>query len=165
MKRMVVRNMVKMRFVDSLPFAKQIGIKLDSMEDGTAQCSLEPRPELNNHMKTMHAGATYTLAETASGAAMAGIFAERLLELRIVAAKASIEYRSVSGKTLIATGKATQSGDALRAELSEEGKVRFDVQVEVRDVDDVLVAEMTVEWGALDKKHPKVVAAKVDKAA
>jgi acyl-coenzyme A thioesterase PaaI-like protein len=45
---------------------------------------------------TPHAGALFTLAETASGAAMAGGFAELILGLRPVAKESRIQYQKVA---------------------------------------------------------------------
>ena len=52
--------------------------------------------KLNNHLGSQHAGAMFTLAETASGAAMAGGFAELIMGLRPVAKEARIQYLKVA---------------------------------------------------------------------
>lgn len=52
-----------------MPFARHSGVVLQEVADGAAVASLPPAPEILNHVATVHAGAVFTLAETASGSA------------------------------------------------------------------------------------------------
>ena len=55
----------------AVPFAAHVGVALETIGEGTATATLEQRRDTSNHIATMHAGALFTLAEAASGAAMA----------------------------------------------------------------------------------------------
>ena len=60
------------------------------------RCVLPERAELTNHVGSQHAGALFTVAETASGAAFVGAFAERLGEVTPLARSAEISYEKIA---------------------------------------------------------------------
>ena len=68
-------DMIKAHLSKAVPFANHTGVVIEELAAGTARATLALRPEVSNHIGTMHAGAVFTLAEAASGAAMAGAFA------------------------------------------------------------------------------------------
>lgn len=75
-----------------VPFAAYVGVEITEISEGTATTILTQSQNTSNHIATMHAGALFTLAEAASGAAMAGMFLEHLAGLRPVAASSTIDY-------------------------------------------------------------------------
>jgi len=77
----MVYDRIKQQMMDTLPFVRLLGIRIDEIGSGTSKVSMPEDPKLNNHLGTQHAGALFTLAETASGAAMAGGFADLILGL------------------------------------------------------------------------------------
>jgi acyl-coenzyme A thioesterase PaaI-like protein len=99
-----------------------------------------------NHIGTQHAGALFTLGEAASGAAMAGVFAALLLEIRPVAADAAIRYLAVAKGPVRAEASVSDDPDALLNALKTDGKTVFRVRVNMTGEDQVKVAEMTVDW-------------------
>ncbi|UUZ56494.1 PaaI family thioesterase [Massilia sp. H-1] len=92
----MVYDRIKQQMMDTLPFVQLLGIKIDAIGNGTSEVSMPADPKLNNHLGTSHAGALFTLAETASGAAMAGGFADLILGLRPVAKESRIQYQKVA---------------------------------------------------------------------
>lgn len=142
----MIYEMIKQQMMNTLPFPKTCGICIDEIGPGTARASMPEDPRLNNHLGSQHAGAIFTLAETASGAAMAGGFADLIMGLRPVAKEARIQYlKVVQGAT---HAKARVPGDiaALKQVLQSEGKVVFPIEVEVMDASDTLVATIQVDW-------------------
>ncbi|WP_066530909.1 YiiD C-terminal domain-containing protein [Erythrobacter sp. CCH5-A1] len=129
-----------------VPFAAYVGVTLEEIAEGRATATLEQSHNTSNHIATMHAGALFTLAEAASGAAMAGMFLERLAALRPVAASSTIAYSRPAKGTI--TAKAAVDGDkaALFAALDSEGKVRFPVAITMEDSEGREVARMSVDW-------------------
>lgn len=129
-----------------VPFASHVGVTLAEIGAGTATATLEQSHNTSNHIATMHAGALFTLAEAASGAAMAGMFLERLAALRPVAASSTIAYVRPAKGTI--TAHAAVDGDkvALFAALDGEGKVRFPVTITIEDSAGREVAQMSVDW-------------------
>ncbi|TAD82979.1 MAG: DUF4442 domain-containing protein [Sphingomonadales bacterium] len=129
-----------------VPFAAHVGIEIREIGEGTATTVLEQSPSTSNHIATMHAGALFTLAEAASGAAMAGMFLERLAALRPVAASATIDFVKPARGSITARAEVDGSKAALLAVLDAEGKARFPVSVSIADAEQREVARMTVDW-------------------
>lgn len=139
-------EMIKAHLSTAVPFATHTGVVIDTVSAGSARATLPMRHEVSNHIGTPHAGAVFTLAEAASGAAMAGAFAEILHTLRPVAAEARIAYLKLARGTLVAEARTGQTPDALRATLQAEGKVSFPVVVGITDETGAEVARMEIAW-------------------
>jgi len=139
-------DMIKSHLDSAVPFANHVGVKLLEIGDGTASAELDQRDEVSNHIQSMHAGAMFTLGEAASGAAMAGALAPVILNMRPVAAVANIAFKKVAKGLLTAQATTSQDGAALMQAIKADGKVAFDVQVEMRDSSGDVVVEMTVNW-------------------
>ncbi len=139
-------EMIKAHLDAAVPFANHVGVKLISIADGKATAELDQRGEVSNHIKSMHAGAMFTLGEAASGAAMAGALAPVILDMRPVAATAQIAFKKVAIGTLTAHATSSRPGADLMQAIRETGKVAFDVTVDIRDSSGDTVVEMTVNW-------------------
>ena len=139
-------EMIKAHLDAAVPFARYVGVKLLEIGDGTASAELEQRDEVSNHIASMHAGAMFSLGEAASGAALAGALAPVILEMRPVAANASIAFKKVAKGTLTAHAKASLDGATIIKTIEDEGKVAFDVNVDIKDAAGDTVVEMTVNW-------------------
>lgn len=143
---MEIFEMIKQHMAASVPFANYTGVKLEEVSAERGVATLAKRAEVENHIQTMHAGAMFTLGEAASGAAMGGVMADQLLAARPVAANASIKYVKTAKTDITAIASASMSAeDALKA-FHADGKVVFDVKVDIRDADENTCAEMTVAW-------------------
>jgi uncharacterized protein (TIGR00369 family) len=138
--------MIKAHLSAAVPFAAHVGVELDAIGPGTASATLGQSHATSNHIATMHAGALFTLAEAASGAAIAGMFVERLAALRPVAASAAIDYMKPAKGLITAHARIDDSKDALFATLDADGKVRFAVSVTMVDGEGREVAAMRVDW-------------------
>jgi uncharacterized protein (TIGR00369 family) len=137
---------LKAQLATAVPFAAHVGIVLQTIGAGTATATLDQSHSTSNHIATFHAGALFTLAEAASGAAMAGMFLERLAALRPVAASATIDFLKPARGAVTAHASVDESRDALFAALDSEGKVRFAVSVRIEDAEGREVARMSVDW-------------------
>ncbi len=130
----------------AVPFAGHLGLEITSIAEGEAVVVLPERAELTNHVGSQHAGALFTVAETASGAAFVGAFAERMGEVTPLARSAEIAYEKIAKGPIEA--KATLGvpvAEAL-ATLDSEGKVEFPCEIELTDGDGARVATATVDW-------------------
>jgi acyl-coenzyme A thioesterase PaaI-like protein len=139
-------EMIKSHLDSAVPFANHVGVRLEEIGDGTASATLEQREAVSNHIKSMHAGAMFTLGEAVSGAAMAGALAPVILDMRPVAATGQIAFKKVALGTLTARARTSRPGAELMAEIESAGKVAFDVAVEITDSAGDVVVEMTVNW-------------------
>jgi uncharacterized protein (TIGR00369 family) len=130
----------------AVPFAGHVGVEITSIGEGHSTVVLPERAELTNHVGSQHAGALFTLAETASGAAFVGAFVERMGEVTPLARSAEISYEKIAKGPIEATAKlGVPPADAL-ATLDAEGKVVFPCEVEMTDPSGQRVAVATVQW-------------------
>lgn len=143
---MSIYEMIRDHMDKSVPFATVTGVELVEVSPERGVARLAKRPEVENHIQTMHAGAMFTLGEAASGAALGGVLGDQLLAARPVAADASIKYLKTGKTDLTATATANSDAETIRKELEEAGKVVFDINVAITDAEDVTVAEMVVNW-------------------
>jgi len=130
----------------AVPFAAHLGLEVTAIGEGEAVVRLPDRPELTNHVGSQHAGALFTAAETASGAAFVGAFAERLGEVTPLARSAEISYEKIAkGPIEVSARLGVPAVDAL-ATLDAERKVEFPCEVELADGSGTQVATATVHW-------------------
>jgi uncharacterized protein (TIGR00369 family) len=142
----MIYEMIKQQMMNTLPFVKTCGIQIDEIGAGFSRASMPEDGKLNNHLGSQHAGAMFTLAETASGAAMAGGFADLIMGLRPVAKEAKIQYVKVAQGATHAKARVPGDIAALKQVLQSEGKVAFPVEVDIFDSGDTLVCQVQVEW-------------------
>src|SRR5262245_1849283 len=109
----------------AVPFAGHLGLEITSVGEGEAVVLLPERPELLNHVGSQHAGSLFTVAETASGAAFVGAFAERLGEVTPLARSAEISYEKIAQGPIEAHGRLGVPAAEALATLDSEGKVEF----------------------------------------
>ncbi|MEM9421445.1 MAG: YiiD C-terminal domain-containing protein [Pseudomonadota bacterium] len=139
-------DMVRQQLEATVPFATFIGVKIEAVEEGGGVASLQQVDDVSNHIGSMHAGAMFTLGEAASGAALAGALLDRLMAVRPVAAKAEISYLAIAKGALIATAKTSDPVATIKDRLDADGKVRFDIEVSIKDSAGTEVATMCVDW-------------------
>jgi uncharacterized protein (TIGR00369 family) len=130
----------------AVPFAAHLGLEISRITPGEAEVTLPERPELNNHVGSQHAGALFTAAETASGAAFIGAFAERLGEITPLARAAEVSYEKIARGPIEARARLGVSADEALATLDAEGKVQFPCEIELFDGEGTRVATATVQW-------------------
>ena len=149
---MSIFEMIKDQLSKTVPYALHTGVVVEEVGQGVARASLEQRQETSNHLGSQHAGALFTLGEAASGAAMAGGFAERILELQFIAANASIAYTRVAKGAITANGAVEAPLAELHAQLREAGKAQFSVIVTMTDAGGDEVAKMKVDWNVREAR-------------
>lgn len=130
----------------AIPFNTHLGLRTVEVGEGIGVVVLPDAAHLHNHVGSQHAGALFSAAEAASGAAFVGAFAERLGDIVPLARSAEIDYRKLARGEITATGRLAEPAADLLATLDAEGVVRFAVQVELVDGDRATVAAVTVHW-------------------
>lgn len=147
----IVYELLRRRLSEIIPLNTLIGVEIVSIGDGTAMAKLPFRAEVTNHLGTTHATAIFGLAEAASGCAMSGAFAPEVLNIRPVAASASIKFLKPAKSELTAEAVVSEASDVLRSKLASDGKVIFDVTVNVRDQASIDVSQVNVTWHVSNK--------------
>lgn len=130
----------------AVPYIAHVGIEVTEMSEGAATAVLPDRPELHNHVGSQHAGALFSVAETASGAAFVGAFAVRMGDVTPLARSAEISYLKVARGPIEARATLDMPAAEALAKLDADGKVDFSVTVEMTDAEGTGVATATVDW-------------------
>lgn len=130
----------------AVPFAGFLGVEVTSLSAGEAIAMLPERAELKNHVGSQHAGALFTAAETASGAAFVGAFAERMGDVTPLARNAEISYEKIAKGPIEAKATLGVPAEEALATLDAEGKVVFPCEIELTDASGQRVATATVQW-------------------
>lgn len=130
----------------AVPFAGYLELEITSVGPGEATVVLPERPELGNHVGSQHAGALFTVAETASGAAFVGAFAERMGDVTPLARSAEISYEKIAKGPIEAKARLGVPAEDALATLDAEGKVVFPCEVELSDASGQRVATATIQW-------------------
>jgi uncharacterized protein (TIGR00369 family) len=139
-------NAIAQGMTEAVPFAGHLGLEISSVGEGEAMVVLPDRSELTNHVGSQHAGALFTVAEAASGAAFVGAFAERLAEVTPLAKSAEISYERIAKGPIEARARlGISKGEAMET-LNSEGKVVFPCEIELTDSSGERVATATVHW-------------------
>lgn len=128
-----------------IPFIGTVGITIDHIGKGTAVASLPARPQVNNHLGTAHAGAVYTLGESASGGAVLSLFADLMPGVFVALKEATVRHSKAAAGDVLA--QATVVGDPaeIRAAYEATGKVDFVVTVKLT-VDGAETGENSYTW-------------------
>ena len=139
-------DVIREQLGQAVPFARHAGVKLSHIEAGFARAEIEQTATSINHIGTQHAGALFTLGETASGGAMAGLFADRILNVRPIAGEAQIRYSRLAKGRIVAESKIAGEASQILAAFERDKKVAFDVAVTLSDAEGKEVATMRVSW-------------------
>ncbi|MGR6914791.1 DUF4442 domain-containing protein [[Actinomadura] parvosata] len=132
--------------LDTVPFARALGIVFDTVADGHAVCHVPDRPDLHNHVGGPHAGVLFTLAESASGAAVLSALGDQLNRAVPLPTTATISYRKVALGEVRAEARLLASREEVVARLDAGERPEFDVAVELTDADGTVVSTLTVTW-------------------
>ena len=135
----------------SVPFATHARVDTLPAPSGIGLARIPEARELTNHIASVHAGALFTVGETASGAAMVGAFADLIGGVRAVTRKSEIRYLKIARGEITARAVVAEPAEAVRARLAEAGRADFEVAVALEDAAGQVVAEMSVTWNLARK--------------
>ncbi len=130
-----------------VPFVSTVGLRIDEVGVGVATASLTSEPRVHNHLGTVHAGALYTLGESATGAVVLSLFADLLPGVFIALKSAAVTHTKARAGDVLATAKLSGDVAEVRGDYDADGQVDFDVEVAFT-VDGTEVAHVTFTWAA-----------------
>lgn len=139
-----------MGLTSAVPFARTVGIEITDVrvdgDDISATATLPDEERLHNHVAGPHAGAIFTLAETASGAVVMAAFGRHLSLGTPLAVRSDIAYRKLAIGPVQAVARLGRPVADVLAELTAGERPEFPVAIEVTRADGAVVTEMTVVW-------------------
>ena len=133
--------------IQLVPFVRTLGLTIEPTTiPGRAVARLPARADVNNHLGTAHAGAVYTVAETASGTAALSVFGDAVAAGAFIALKESrVAHLKACAGEVTAMAALVDDPKALRETYAASGKVDFPIEVSLA-VGDVPTATMTFVW-------------------
>lgn len=130
----------------TVPMVRTLGLEFTETTAEHAVVSMPDRGEYHNHLGGPHAGAMFTLAESASGAVVLAAFGDLLSRAVPLAVRAEIGYRKLAMGPVTATARLGRPAAEVVAELDAGERPEFPVAVEIRRGDGAVTGEMTVVW-------------------
>ncbi|MFJ4966372.1 DUF4442 domain-containing protein [Streptomyces sp. NPDC088729] len=132
--------------VATVPMARTLNLAFLETTAERAVVRLPDQAEYHNHVGGPHAGAMFTLAESASGAIVIAAFGDQMTRAVPLAVKAEIGYRKLAMGEVTATATLGRPVADVVAELDAGQRPEFPVAVEIRRADGAVTGEMTVVW-------------------
>ncbi|MFF9571729.1 DUF4442 domain-containing protein [Streptomyces sp. NPDC014685] len=132
--------------VATVPMARTLNLEFLETTAERAVVRLPDQADYHNHIGGPHAGAMFTLAESASGAIVIAAFGDQLSRAVPLAVKAEIGYKKLAKGVVTATATLGRPVAEVVAELDEGKRPEFPVVIEIRREDGAVTGEMTVVW-------------------
>ncbi|GHD31944.1 DUF4442 domain-containing protein [Nocardiopsis kunsanensis] len=137
---------VKSGFLAAVPFARTLGVAFTEIDHGRAVMRLPDNTDHHNHIGGPHAGAMFTLAESASGAIVIGAFSDQFERAVPLVVNAEIHYLGLAMGAVTADAELARDHDEVVAELDEGKRPEFSVEVELRTDDGTVTGRMSILW-------------------
>lgn len=109
-----------------------------------AVVSLPDRSEYRNHVGGPHAGAMFTLGESASGAIVLAAFGDQFSRAVPLAVGAEIAYKKLAMGAVTATATLGRPAAEVVAELDAGKRPEFPVTIAIERADGAVTGEMSV---------------------
>ncbi|MFB6891009.1 DUF4442 domain-containing protein [Kitasatospora sp. NPDC056327] len=130
----------------TVPMARTLKLEYLETAPERAVLRLPDQPEYHNHVGGPHAGAMFTLAESASGCVVLGAFGDQLSRAVPLAVSAEIAYKKLAMGAVTATAVLGRPIADIVAELDAGERPEFPVTVEITRADGAVTGVMTVLW-------------------
>ncbi|MCX0242636.1 MULTISPECIES: DUF4442 domain-containing protein [Streptomyces] len=130
----------------TVPMVRTLNLEFLESTADRAVVRMPDQADYHNHVGGPHAGAMFTLAESASGAIVIAAFGDQLSRAVPLAVSAEIGYRKLAMGEVTATAVLGRPAAEVVAELDAGERPEFPVTVEIRRGDGAVTGEMTVIW-------------------
>ena len=134
-----------------VPMVGSLDVQYVSMEPKRAVLRLPDHEQFRNHIGGPHAGAMFTLAESAAGALLFTNFADRLDKITPLVVAATITFNKIARGEVTATAVMDRAPSDLAAELDAGKRPEWIIEVELATADGVtghMSATMTLRRNA-----------------
>ncbi|MEU5420947.1 DUF4442 domain-containing protein [Streptomyces sp. NPDC001407] len=132
--------------VATVPMARTLNLVFEETTAERAVVRLPDQPDYHNHVGGPHAGAMFTLAESASGAIVLAAFGDQLSRAVPLAVRAEIGYKKLAKGPVTATAELGRPAPEVVAELDAGERPEFPVHIAITREDGAVTGEMTVVW-------------------
>ncbi|MEU7612448.1 DUF4442 domain-containing protein [Micromonospora sp. NPDC049204] len=137
--------------LEAVPFARTLGLEFvevapEAAGGVRAVVRMPDSPATHNHVGGPHAGALFTLGETASGAVVLAAFGHLLDRAVPLAVRAEIAYRKLAMGPVRATARLGRPALDVIEEFESGRRPEFGVDVEIATEDGTPTSALTVIW-------------------
>jgi acyl-coenzyme A thioesterase PaaI-like protein len=129
-----------------VPMVGTLDLEFLDLDATTAVLRLPDQQAYHNHLGGPHAGAMFTLGESASGALVLGNFADHLDTVVPLAVEANIAYKKVAMGAVTAKATMMATVDEVLADLESGTRPQFRVDIELTTGDGIVTGLMYVVW-------------------
>ncbi|MET7369247.1 DUF4442 domain-containing protein [Streptomyces sp. NPDC005566] len=130
----------------TVPMVRTLNLQYLETSPERAVLSLPDQAEYHNHLGGPHAGAMFTLAESASGAIVVAAFGDQMARAVPLPVTSEMSFKKVAMGAVTATATLGRPVADVIAELDEGKRPEFPITVEIRRADGAVTSEMTVVW-------------------
>jgi uncharacterized protein (TIGR00369 family) len=130
----------------TVPMVRTLNLEFGETTAERAVVRMPDQPDFRNHVGGPHAGAMFTLAESASGAIVLSAFGDQLSRAVPLAVKAEIGYRKLAMGAVTATAELGRPAAEVVAELDAGERPEFPVNVTITREDGAVTGEMIIVW-------------------
>lgn len=130
----------------AVPMVRTLRLEYRETTPERAVLALPDDPDYRNHVGGPHAGAMFTLAESASGAVVLAAFGAQLTRAVPLPVRAEIGWTKLARGPLTATAVLGRPAEEVVAQLDAGERPEFPVEVSVRRADGAETSHMTIVW-------------------
>ncbi|MGW0712791.1 DUF4442 domain-containing protein [Streptomyces sp. NPDC002643] len=130
----------------TVPMVRTMNLEFQEASAEKVVVTLPDQGEFHNHVGGPHAGAMFTLGESASGAIVLAAFGDQLSRAVPLAVNAEITYKKLAKGAVTATATLGRPAAEVVAELDAGQRPEFPVSVAIQRADGAVTGEMTVVW-------------------
>ncbi len=130
----------------TVPMARTLNLQFLETTPDKAVVALPDQSDYHNHVGGPHAGAMFTLGESASGAIVLAAFGDQLSRAVPLAVSAEIAYKKLAMGAVTATATLGRPAAEVVAELDAGERPEFPVTIEIQRGDGAVTGVMTVVW-------------------
>jgi len=129
--------------VVEIPFVKKTGI----IKTENNELILPFTTDTHNHLKTMHASAQFTLAETASGDFLQTSFPELVGKVIPVLREANVKFKKPAIKNIMAYPSISNEAiEKFNIQFTKKGRASITVNVDIKDTEGTLTCITSYNW-------------------
>ncbi|EFL21164.1 conserved hypothetical protein [Streptomyces himastatinicus ATCC 53653] len=130
----------------TVPMVRTLNLEFTEASAERAVVRLPDQPDFHNHVGGPHAGAMFTLAESASGAVVLAAFGDQLQRAVPLAVRAEIDYKKLAKGPVTATARLGRPAAEVVAGLDAGERPEFPVRIEITREDGAVTGEMSITW-------------------
>lgn len=129
-----------------VPMVATLGLEYVEVSAEQAVVILRDQPGYRNHVGGPHAGAMFTLAESATGAVAIAAFGDMLDRAVLLPITATIDFLAIAKGDLTVTARIDGDVAAARAQFEQGQRPEFDILATITNADGTVTGQLRARW-------------------